>query len=541
MHAPFCRPRTESDLVWRCGREVGWDEDAVATFVGTEATGIYFKLLGEARSEGLCIQATWQETAPCGGGPRAISNLAALALVVLEGGTAVSASTRTRVVTCTLVGLAVAENLRRQGIGQALFERTHAEAFRSAQLRVLGAKSISGVLFDFRLHDGTCFKNPAALRLYQNNGARVQLGEHIVAEDTLRAWAENNTCQATAAPAPSNALGMLAQAAACEVGGATTTRPGARLAQTTPDPLLVGVHFEKLHLDAPYLAPRAFPGAQSAKDGDAFLDLAECLPATNLALGDMWWAKGIRRNVSLKLGALTIGGVEPDPTTGCVALAVTAHPCSLLEGYLRDPRNTVPALAPAPHPVLVLKWDEKGDPASWIAGYDTYVDTAAPNFCAASQLLRTRHATTKEQKTAVLELPGCTAILEELASLLRDHEHVPGTWSRDVIMKPEKVHILCQDEDLQAGFDWHTDGPSIRVGEEREDWLVGLAVQLSDSAASAIWVHGFRPQVYLGRGACVLFHGGSVHRTLPWSALPPGRKEGRNVIKIVFFYIIGKK
>jgi len=152
--------------------------------------------------------------------------------------------------------------------------------------------------------------------------------------------------------------------------------------------------------------------------------------------------------------------------------------------------------------------------------------TAAP-FNAASQALRTRFATVKVEKEAVLKLPGMPLLLQQIADRLR--------WPLELVSKPHQLHILCQDEDLQAGFDWHTDGRSIRISRRQERRLLSLAVQLSSSAASSMWVHGFRPQVYSGQGACVLFHGGCLHRTLPWASLPKGGVH-RNIIKLVLFY-----
>jgi hypothetical protein len=99
------------------------------------------------------------------------------------------------------------------------------------------------------------------------------------------------------------------------------------------------------------------------------------------------------------------------------------------------------------------------------------------------------------------------------------------------------VHILLQDHDSQASFDWHTDGEGARIGRTREGNLASVAIQLSCSAVSGMWVHGFQPCVYEGRGACVLFHGGCLHRSLPWAPSVFQRAPNCSVIKIVFFYV----
>ena len=525
MLGPFSPPVARGELEWRCGGDPGWDENVVASFVGSEACGLFFKLPGDAGGR-LCVQAQCREgertATRAGVGDE--SGLVALALVTLEGDTGGTGSGRIRDVKCTLVGLAVASHMRGKGVGQALFERTHAEAFKVAQRKVLENKTSSGCFFDFRLHQGACFRHPIALCLYHRNGASVSLGDRAVATDTLHSWARSWALRhKTAAREGSDSLAVLARAAA--VDGGVDVEVGASPAKLEFDPQLVGVHFEKVPLNAPYLSVRAFPQAGDVQSGDAFQELNT---AGVVRAPDSTWLNAIRRNVQLKLGALTLGGVRPDPRTGCVALTVSAHSCALLESYLRDPVNTVETTDQVP--MLVLKRDRaSGEPALWILGYETYGATAAPVFSGPSQLLRTRQATRKDEREGLLQLPGCRAVLEQAAGVL---DRPP-----ELLMDPHRVHVLCQDEDLQAGFGWHTDGPSVGVGAAREDRLLGLAVQLSNSAASAMWVHGFEPQVYMGQGACVLFHGGCIHRTLPWAPRPSGRPQ-RNVVKIVFFYVL---
>ena len=127
-----------------------------------------------------------------------------------------------------------------------------------------------------------------------------------------------------------------------------------------------------------------------------------------------------------------------------------------------------------------------------------------------------------------MSLPGCDALLTMAASEL--------SWSVEYLRNPYQIHILCQDMDLQGGFGWHTDGEGTRIRKRREHNVVTLALQLSCSAVSAMWVHGFKPVVYEGRGSYVLFHGGCLHRTLPWSSHVLDANPRCNIIKIVFLY-----
>ena len=151
MLGPFSPPVACGELEWRSGGDPGWDENVVASFVGSEACGLFFKLPGDAGGR-LCVQAQCREgertATRAGVGDE--SGLVALALVTLEGDTGGTGSGRIRDVKCTLVGLAVASHMRGKGVGQALFERTHAEAFKVAQRKVLENKTSSGCFFDFR-------------------------------------------------------------------------------------------------------------------------------------------------------------------------------------------------------------------------------------------------------------------------------------------------------------------------------------------------------------------------------------------------------
>jgi len=377
--------------------------------------------------------------------------------------------------------------------------------------------------FAFRIHQGLCFRSPHALLLYQRNGAVISMeeGQHLVERSQLELWSREQEQSEPPNEIALNPSGTV----------------GPQLAGRAFKPESISVVFPELPLRAPYLKPGASPSMADVESGTAFQDLevAGRFVAEDGDDGEpgIVLQCAIKCNVLLKLGALKLGGLIPDKQTGCYPFSILAEPCSRLEKYLRDPSNS--CMAEAGHQLLILQRDDKGQPLSWLSGYNTYNLTAA-RFKGDSQMRRTRYAAEKGDLQALLHLPGWKEVLRLVASRLG--------WTYERLSLPHHVHILCQDEDLQAGFTWHTDGESIGIAKDDEIRLLGLSIQLSNSAASAMWVHGFNPQVYAGQGGCVLFHGGSLHRTLPWVTRSAGRGArnkveccaARNIIKVVFFY-----
>ena len=497
---PFASTAPFADWQWRYRSDPGITQDTVAELCGTPASSGYFL---EPAHRRLSIQG-WPPSDELAADVVSTSDPPpAVALLTFQSPSSPHAARGGNVV-CILLGLAVAEKWQGQGLGQALFERTRAIAFEMAQLVLLSeaAKLPAGspprppstARLIFRIHSGRCFYNPPALLLYNRNGAIVS---HTVGGRTQALTAETIRAQAA---------GKMA------------------------DPATIAVEFPELELTAPYLGPAAFPGMDEVADGVAFRRLS------SVAFVPEYARKTEKRNgahndlrslynVALKCGSLSLCGKVQHQETGCIAFAVPAHPCALLETYLRDPHNTI--LDCKGYPMLVLQRDNKGVPVVCARGYLEYGATAATHD-PGSQIQRTRNVRLAQEKVALLGLPGYRALLVSLADQLG--------WPLVRLTKPHQMHILLQDEDLQAGFTWHTDGDGTAVSKARERNLVSLGIQLSDSAATAMWVHGFQPQVYSGRGACVLFHGGCLHRTLPWDELPAGRK-GRSIIKIVLFII----
>lgn len=100
----------------------------------------------------------------------------------------------------------------------------------------------------------------------------------------------------------------------------------------------------------------------------------------------------------------------------------------------------------------------------------------------------------------------------------------------ELVCALRQVHFLLQDISFQANFSWHTDFYDLRLDARRTRTVV---VQLSSTAASAMQVFGCEPYLYTGAGAGVLFHGGAVHRSLPWETHHVGWKP--TVWKVALF------
>ena len=541
---PFVDASPFAEWKWRCASGALLSDDELRTQLVSGATSTY---LVQAASAQYSVHGnpppgpTTPGTEP--GSP------AALAIFTLHSPSS-DPAVRANEVVCVLRGFQVQTAYKRQGLGHALFRRVHAFAFQMAQLRSIaehimpadaGSKSNSAKpdSFLFRLHEGCCFRSPAALLVYQRNGATVTAGTNVVEPKQLYDWAARESVD----------------------GGSTSTRaPGGHDAAPSPatprqpiafKPMDIEVIWDPLDLNAAYLEPIAYPGWVEERGGKAFTSLDDAGAVSDEAFdrrADQEEEGGvksrmslIRYNSELKLGALTIGGHPADQRTGCYRFAIPAWPCALLERYLRDPANTALCQSPDPAnngkvgtvPRLIVKRDRTGEPTVHLTGYNLYMSTAAKHS-PMSQVRRTRLASTKVQKDALLALPGCKLMLTTVAEKLG--------WNIKYLSSPYQVHILLQDADLQGGFDWHTDGDGIKIANEHD--LVTLSIQLSPSAVSAMWVHGFQPCIYGGMGSCVLFHGGCLHRTLPWGPAV-ARGEGRHpsnrgphpsIVKVVFLY-----
>ena len=516
----FCDSSSLEDLEWVLSAELTLDPDKLLAFFDSGAARAF---LEERTDRRFMVQASPRPFHGAVDADTASAEPCAVALFTLHS-TSTDPTVRHGAVHTVLRGLSVNDEWQGLGLGHVLFQKVHSYAFDMAQLLV-AAERLSGYnlpenpVFDFRIHGGCCFREPRALLVYHRNGATVTVGGRVVGEPQLRLWiqktAEARRSSTSDTPATVPKL-------------SSEPPPRQQIAYLAMD---VDVIFPPLNLSAPYLSPTAFPGkgdvAQAFESMESTGAVAPTVYTRRTERLDTAPLSLITYNIQLRLGSLSIGGIAADAATGCYTFAIAAAPCSLLERYLRDPENTLLPKGNKRCPSLILERDAAGVPTHDIPGYNGYAATAS-TFNGESQLRRTRVATVIEQKDAVLKLPGCSALLAMAAAKLG--------WSFEFLKKPYLIHILLQDEDLQAGFDWHTDGEGTRVGKTREGRMVSLAIQLSSTAVSAMWVHGFRPCYYEGRGSCVLFHGGCLHRSLPWAPHVFQRDPNCSVIKIVFFY-----
>ena len=77
-------------------------------------------------------------------------------------------------VLCILHGFAILAEWQGKGLGHALFTRVHAYAFQMAQIVAMQQRLPTTVpLFEFRVHEGCCFRSPRALAVYQANCATI--------------------------------------------------------------------------------------------------------------------------------------------------------------------------------------------------------------------------------------------------------------------------------------------------------------------------------------------------------------------------------
>ena len=88
-------------------------------------------------------------------------------------------------------------------------------------------------------------------------------------------------------------------------------------------------------------------------------------------------------------------------------------------------------------------------------------------------------------------------------------------------------HALVDTEDGQVKFTWHEDVKDL-PGRSRS--LLTAVVHCTANQTSCMQMYGFRPFIYASAGACVVFRGYAVHRSVPWKV-----RSGKCVAKVVFF------
>ena len=410
--------------------------------------------------------------------------------------------------TFKLLALWVDEKHRRQGLGQELYSRLHSQCFYICQLICEEAVNCTHQ-FRVVLGDGSCLKRVELLLLYLKNGATVHS-----AKGTLEVFSLEDFTRFMDTFASMDDVAK-------------------RSAQRNKDETTVT--FPRISLKEGYLLP-----VVAAKIGDrssfTLVGTSDPPARSTKQRGYHTWHFSHQYITTQAIinGSVRVGPWLAFPRTGTLTLSFPAFACAALDNYMRQPINHKYELMDLPaedgttvshiqHYMLVQGTDVR------LRGYYGYDSTLAKDHDSSKQSARTATAQTKEEFDALFNLPGWHDLFVSV------YTAVGCTTAAEFTKLINGIHFLCQDVTNQVTFDWHSDGPDLNIGKVDERRLLSIAIQLSNTLPTAMQVAGCVPTIYGGQGAGVAFHGGCVHRSLPWE--PIAHKTGTLVHKVVFFLL----
>jgi len=403
---------------------------------------------------------------------------------------------------CQIVALAVIPTYRGKGLGQHLFNLLRAHAFYAASKKVDCPKEGKHWFLELAIGNGACSRRVSLLLLYAINGASVtaQAGEIQFSVQELSGLA----------------------------------RAGKEVGEQHPD---LQVHFPLLDLCEPYMDSRPFPVLATVSSCNLrFLTPKEVPPPPHwwdvAKVVDGWsYVSSFGVCYGLATGLYSIHRICPSLSTGCHQFLVWPGHCAQLEAYLQNPANHEEATRGKPSSKHYLLLKQGGVEKFRLHGFSRYSITAAKQHSDFEQGSRTAVASqhTHFQKLALL--PGWEGIL---VAISREF----GMTAKQLQDEMVGVHFFLQDELCQTTYGWHTDGVDIHLTPEQERTLTSVVVQLSAGSVTAMQVCGFGYQYYMGQGAAVAFHGGSLHRSIPWASCNHlgGGQRAAIIHKTVIFF-----
>lgn len=240
-------------------------------------------------------------------------------------------------------------------------------------------------------------------------------------------------------------------------------------------------------------------------------------------------AKVYQVNAAASTGALRLLGHSVDRVYGTISFNISALPATAIDKFLCNQSNhsmTQDDKGVWAHHLLLPERQFSTPPqVVKLPGYPLAYGKCNTPVDQKAQAARTTVCSKANGFQCLHAIPGWTVLIAQLSRKF----NLP-TFEKML----HTVHFLKNDTTGQTSYDWHSDGPDLGLTWAQEKRLVGLSVQLGASAPTAMQVWGCEPTVYGGRGACVLFSGASLHRSVPWSTAVP---EDTSVYKAVFFLI----
>lgn len=208
---------------------------------------------------------------------------------------------------------------------------------------------------------------------------------------------------------------------------------------------------------------------------------------------------------------------------GLVPFVLPTEPCRIIREYLNHAKSYAKKRSSTGslYPVLVVGGEK-------LSGYNSY-PVVNGEHDPDRQLHCTIQASSRREVNACLEhIPGLSMLLKMIRKVLNCGN------SRAEQLKLAQLHFLRVDKTGQASFAWHTDEHDLRLGQHAMESLITVVVQLSAEVTTAVQMYSFKPYLYAGSGAAVAFHGGAMHRTIPWAK---GHLSSLHIWKVAFFFL----
>ena len=494
----------------------GYTVHDIATAVGSNAINPFDQAKHSDRFSVSCFESTTDR------------RLVALALVLMPSSTTKHARDAVDAIsmfTCTLQVLWVREDHRNQGLGQRLYDQVHYNAFVVSQIKA-DAKCLEAAMLTFDVPAGSCAKQPAALLLYHKNGWECR-------DDKGQRWTtdmvKHRPTARPRAPTPLRhpLLPFLEnQWLRAQLNEHQTEPPTGDTRRKRPLDDSASVTLiapPPCDLRAAYLAPRALHVVTNL-----FEHVRGNLPPWSDADGRA--AKVYQVNAAASTGTLRLLGHPVDKDHGTIRFNILVLPAAAIDRFLCAPCNhsTVEHSEGVWKHHLLIPPMVPGRRVVQLDGYPLPYALVNKPVDQKKQVERTAVCSKANGFDCLHAIPGWTILVAHLKRKfdLPNFEKMLYT-----------VHFLLNDTTCQTSYDWHSDGPDLALSWPDEKRLVGLAVQLGANAPTAMQVWGCQPTVYGGRGACVLFSGASLHRSVPWSDAVP---RGTSVYKVVLFLLEDK-
>jgi hypothetical protein len=274
--------------------------------------------------------------------------------------------------------------------------------------------------------------------------------------------------------------------------------------------------FESIIGPKPFNVGYLYPGAYGVQKITGFE--AALRPGTGNTIN-----RAIRvQTASCKMGP---SGELPSDAHGLQGHVLPAKYCNNLQRHLDNPANRG-IDDDGNHYVQVGK--------AQLKGFDTYGNIQAAAHDPSLQAAKTYRTHTKAEVTELLKsAPGFADLAHSVLAKLGysgsaiGKEGLCGSYL-------DSVHFFYVDDTRQTSFDWHSDDEDLKIKRMRKKWCLRSAViQLGAESPSAMQMHSFRPFIFSGRGACAIFHGSAIHRSVNIKPTPKG-----GVWKVTLFFML---